>query len=111
MLPAQLLKSFNYVLNDYHTSAHCCAVKSMWNDIWDGGWGDYLTRDSVQTIWISFPFHDVVYGFILLIFPHGERKMMRVISGAKRRQYVCPASVIQRMWDRVIVFCETLGMS
>lgn len=33
MLLAQLLKSFNYVLNDYHTSAHCCAVQSMWSDI------------------------------------------------------------------------------
>jgi hypothetical protein len=42
----------------------------------------------------------VAYRFVFLIFPCGKRKMMRVISGAEGRQYVCSASVIQRKWGR-----------
>lgn len=89
MLPAQLLKSFNYVSNDYHTSAHCC-VCSLRGVTSEGE--NCLKRDSVQTVWISFPVRDRVYGFVFILFPHRYRKIKWALSQGHRKT-ICPASV------------------
>lgn len=74
MLPVQLLKSFNYVLNDYHTFLCCCAVKSL------AGW--HLTRLGVKLLEIATHSEPFIFLCLITLEPidlyscswHGEKK-------------------------------------
>lgn len=93
MLPAQLLKSFNYV-RTIIMLLPTAVLRNLRGVTSEGG--NCLKRHSVQTVWISFPARDGGYGLVFKRFSHRYRKIKCELSQGHRKT-ICPASAIRRM--------------